>query len=94
MTFDDYISDRKYIRNVSPKTLAWYKDIWRAFGPYLKTDSPQVFRQSAMEGVKFHLARGVKPVSINSWLTGIRAYGIWLWKEGGLKEKPRIELLK
>jgi site-specific recombinase XerD len=47
-----------------------------------------------MEAVKGHLARGVKPVSVNSWLTGVRAYGIWLWKEGHLKEKPRIELLK
>jgi len=47
-----------------------------------------------MEAVKGHLARGVKPLSVNSWLTGVRAYGIWLWKEGHLKEKPRIELLK
>ena len=94
MSFDDYVCDRKYVRNVSPKTLLWYKDIQRAFGPYLKTDSPQVFRESVMAAVRFHLERGVKPVSVNSWLTGVRAYGIWLWKEGKLPEKPRIELLK
>jgi integrase/recombinase XerD len=93
MTFENYILDRKYLRNVSPKTLLWYKDIQRAF-PALNIESPQTFRESAMQAVRGHLERGVKPVSVNSWLTGVRAYGIWLWQEGHLKEKPRIELLK
>jgi len=26
----------------------------------------------------------VKAVSVNSWLSGLRAYGIWLWKDGHL----------
>ncbi len=47
-----------------------------------------------MVAVRAHLERGVKPVSVNSWLTGVRAYGIWLWKEGKLPEKPHIQLLK
>jgi hypothetical protein len=38
MTFADYVLDRKYVRNVSEKTLAWYRDIERAF-PKLNTES-------------------------------------------------------
>jgi site-specific recombinase XerD len=93
-SFQEYIQDRKYTRNVSPKTLAWYTDVWRAFGPYLNTESAQTIRHSVKEGVQTILAKGTKPVSVNSWLTGIRAYCLWLHAEGHLKEKPQVKLLK
>jgi integrase/recombinase XerD len=94
LTFNDYVSDRKYLKNVSPKTLAWYTDVWRAFGPFLNTESAQTIKDSIRGAVPALMARGIKPVSINSWLTGIRAYCLWLYKEGQLKEKPEVKLLK
>jgi integrase/recombinase XerD len=93
-TFHDYVQDRKYTRNVSPKTLLWYEDVWRSFGPYLRTDSALSVKESVREGVQALLAKGIKPVSINSWLTGVRAFALWLWNEGYLKEKPKVQLLK
>ena len=35
-SFKAYVEDRKYLKNVSPKTLSWFKDAWKAFGPYLE----------------------------------------------------------
>jgi site-specific recombinase XerD len=93
-TFQDYIEDRKYTRNISSKTLAWYTDVWRAFGPYLNTESALTIKQSVREGVQALLAKGNKPVSVNSWLTGVRAYCLWLHNEGYLSEKPKVQLLK
>ena len=40
------------------------------------------------------LERGVRPVSINSYLTGVRAYLNWLHREGHLPDQPRVQLLK
>ena len=94
MTFDKYVLDRQYTRNVSPKTRVWYADVWRNFGPYLKTDSAQSIRESVRQATQALLAKGIKPVSINSWLTGVRAYCLWLHQEGHLKERPRVQLLK
>ncbi len=37
--FSAYLLDRKYTRGVSPKTLSWYDDVWRAFGPFLDLDN-------------------------------------------------------
>lgn len=90
--FSEYVLDRKYTRNVSAKTLSWYDDVWwRAFGPFLDLAD---IRGSLRTGTRHLLEKGIKPVSVNSWLTGIRAYVLWLHKEGQLKEKPRVELLK
>jgi integrase/recombinase XerD len=93
-SFNDYIQDRKYTRNVSTKTLAWYTDVWRAFGPHLNTDSAQSIRESVRRAVADLLAKGIRPVSVNSWLTGVRAYCLWLHAEGHLKERPSVKLLK
>jgi site-specific recombinase XerD len=40
------------------------------------------------------LDNGIRPVSVNSYLTCVRAYLNWLHSEGFLKEKPRVHLLK
>jgi site-specific recombinase XerD len=37
---------------------------------------------------------GIRPVSVNSYLTCVRAYLNWLHSEGFLTEKPRVHLLK
>jgi site-specific recombinase XerD len=40
------------------------------------------------------MAKGVRPVSINSYLTCVRAYANWLHAEGYLPDKPKVPLLK
>ena len=38
--------------------------------------------------------KGVRPLSINSYLACVRAYVNWLHAEGFLKDKPWVQLLK
>jgi site-specific recombinase XerD len=40
------------------------------------------------------LQKGVRAISVNSYLTCIRAYANWLHAEGYLPEKPKVPLLK
>ena len=95
-SFADYVSDRRYLRNVSPKTLSWFHDAWKAFGPHLE---PILLNGGSVPdgvraGIATLLAKGVKPVSINSYLTCVRAFLNWLYSEGHLAAKPRVQLLK
>lgn len=92
-SFEQFIEERKFIKNVSQATVYWYGDIQRHF-PNLDISSASAFRQSVMCQVKELLARGIQPVSVRSWLSGLRAYGYWLHQEGFLKEKPRIEMIR
>ncbi len=34
--FNAYVEDRRYLKNVSPKTLAWFMDAWKAFGTHIE----------------------------------------------------------
>ena len=95
-SFSDYVEDRKYLKNVSPKTLAWYGDAWKAFGPHVEPvlASGGRINDAIRSGVSALHDKGVRPVSINSYLTCVRAYLNWLHADGHLKDKPRVELLK
>src|SRR5579863_4250702 len=94
--FAEYVEDRKYLKNVSPKTINAYQDAWKAFGPHVEpvlTSGGRIV-DAIRSGVTHLMAKGLRPVSINSYLTAVRAYLNWLHVEGHLKEKPRVELLK
>jgi site-specific recombinase XerD len=93
-SFEDYVLNRRYIRNVSQDTLDWYENAWRAFGPHVEPALPSDLSTGLIKGIQTLRERGVKAVSINSYLTCVRAYVNWLWAEGHLTTKPKVTLLK
>jgi integrase/recombinase XerD len=95
-SFAEYVEDRKYLKNVSPKTIQAYRHAWKAFGRYIEPVLASGGRigDGIRSGVAHLMAKGLRPVSINSYLTALRAYLNWLHVEGHLKDKPRVQLLK
>jgi len=95
-SFQAYVDDRRYLKNVSAKTLEWYKDAWKAFGPHIEpilaVGAP--LSGGLMTAIVALQNKKVRSVSINSYLTCVRAYVNWLHAEGFLKDKPRVQLLK
>lgn len=68
---DKFIEERKYLKGVSDKTLAWYLDSFNAFEGAL--DSEEQVKQRIVELRQ----RGVKPVSVNTYMRCIKAYFQW-----------------
>ena len=95
-SFAEYVEDRKYCKNVSLKTISSYQDAWKAFGPHVEPVLASSGRivDGIRSGVAHLRAKGLRPVSINSYLTAVRAYLNWLHAEGHIKDKPRVQLLK
>jgi site-specific recombinase XerD len=83
---DQFIKERLYLKGVSPKTIAWYRDSFKAFENALD-------RSAIIERIAELRNRGVKAVSINTWLRCVNAYFRWLHIEHG-KELVRIPRLK
>jgi site-specific recombinase XerD len=89
---DQFIKERTYLKGVSASTLLWYRDSFKAFQD--ATDS----RQSILQRIGELMQRGVKPVSINTYLRCINAYLRWLHVEHGqpllripkLKEEQKV----
>ncbi|MEP6960852.1 MAG: tyrosine-type recombinase/integrase [Acidobacteriota bacterium] len=88
MTYqDEFTMELRYIRNVSPNTLELYSFAFKQFQGCLESKTAVIGRIGELRD------RGVKPVSVNTYLRCVNAYFNWLHKEHG-KELVKIPKLK
>ena len=84
---DQFIQERKYLLAVTPKTVIWYGCGFKAFEGALES------KETVNRRIVQLSERGVKPITINSYLRCINAYFTWLHKEHD-KDLIRIPRLK
>jgi integrase/recombinase XerD len=94
--FDQFVRERTYLHNVTPKTLEWYATAWNAFQRYRREvpsrseDGPLISRPD-LQGFVVHLReRGLKPISCNSWLRVMNTFCGWLHEQGAIGERVRV----
>jgi hypothetical protein len=76
-----FIEERKYLKGVTEKTLHWYQYSFRAFEGALNTEDQ--IKQRIVELPN----RGVKPISVNTYLRCIKAYFLWQGKPIAARER-------
>jgi integrase/recombinase XerD len=94
--FDQFLRERVYLHNITPKTREFYETAWKAFlrshatAPPRPPDAPVLTRADVQHFVVHLRERGVKPVTCNCWLRGVNAFGRWLHVEGKIPEPVRV----
>jgi site-specific recombinase XerD len=86
-TVQQFITERRYLKNVTPKTILWYEQAFKEFANAFDTREAIVQRIAALR------ERGVKAISVNSWLRVLRAYWRWSGREleiPKLKEEEKV----
>ncbi len=58
---EEFITERQYLKNVSPKTLLWYRDSFKAFEGALDSRAAVVSRVTVLR------QRGVSAISVNTY---------------------------
>ena len=83
----EFITERRYLKNVTPKTLAWYQHSFKAFEGAMDSKGTIVARIAVLR------ERGVAAISVNTYLRCINAYLRWLHVEHGqtLLRIPRLK---
>jgi integrase/recombinase XerD len=87
VSVSDFITERRYLKNVSPKTLLWYGDAFKAFGGALESEAAIKRRIVELR------TRGISAISVNTWLRCINAFLNWShagFKLPKLKEEQKI----
>ena len=86
--FQQFLRERTYITNVTPKTLAWYESAWKAFkraqsdAPPRPASAPLISKADLQSFVVHLRQRGVRPVTCNTWLRALNAVCRWLHEQG------------
>lgn len=73
-----FIQERRYFKNVTPKTVAWYRDSFRAFADAVEN------KATVNERITQLRDRGVSATSVNTYLRTINAFFRWGHTEGHL----------
>jgi integrase/recombinase XerD len=94
--FDEFIAERRYLHNVSPKTLDWYACSRRAFQPYLAEVHSEADLAVQIRRAVMGLAAAGKlaPTSINDYSRCINAFLRWLHTERHVASPIHIAKLK
>lgn len=71
--FDQFLQERVYLKGISPETQRFYQGVRVAFQPILAEPT----KAGAFACIQRLRDKGVKPISINSYLCGFNAYLHW-----------------
>jgi site-specific recombinase XerD len=90
--FDEFIRSRQYLKNVTARTVDWYRDSFRSFARFHCGD--EYSKQSLAAFVVAVRDSGVSPISCNTYCRAINTYLRWLHEEGYEKDLLRIAPMK
>jgi integrase/recombinase XerD len=85
---EQFIQERTYFKNVSPRTVEWYRQGFRAFEGAIESKSTIGERIIRLRDAR------ISAVTVNSYLRVVNAYHRWCYTEGHSKELIRFPKLK
>jgi hypothetical protein len=85
--FQQFLRERTYINNVTASTRDWYGCAWKAFtrtqasAPERAASVPLISKADLQHFVVELRARGVKPMTCNTWIRAMNAFCRWLHEQ-------------
>ena len=91
--FEQFLQERRYLKNSSEKTIRFYKQSWGAFNRYV-TSGPQLTKATLNEFVLKMRQSGLSPTSCNVYIRGMNSFLSWLKENEHTQEHLKIKHLK
>jgi site-specific recombinase XerD len=90
--FSEFVKSRRYLKNVTQRTVDWYQASFAAFERFHPSDE---YTKSSLNAFVVALrGSGVSAISCNTYCCAVNAYLRWLQEEGYLEAALRIPRLK
>jgi site-specific recombinase XerD len=83
----EFITERQYLKNVTPRTISWYRQSFKAFDGAMESKAAMVGRITELR------QRGVSAITVNTYLRCVNAYFRWqhIEHEETLIRIPRLQ---
>jgi integrase/recombinase XerD len=94
--FELFMREKKFLANVTEKTLKWYRSSWVAYQGYLEGEKVEgEISKAQLNGFMIHLReRGISSVSANTYARALNSFLSWLYENDYLKDHLKIKKLK
>jgi integrase/recombinase XerD len=93
LSFDTFTKERLYLKNVTPKTVRWYWESWRAFQKHLPAGRTlETLTQDDLNTAVVGLRQaGVSPTSVNTYARAINAWLKWAGSKLKVPKQQKIQ---
>ncbi len=91
--YHQFVRERQYLHNVSPKTLAAYQWAWKAFEPAL-SGKAQPSKADVVERIAVLRTSGLSNVTVNTYVRSVNAFFHWLHLENHTPLLVKVPRLK
>src|SRR5688572_19644145 len=93
--FEQFLRERKYLKNVTPKTIIYYHNCWDSFRRLVPVEGQESLTRELLADYVVRLRESdVKPVSCNTYISGINAFLNWLHEHGHITERLAMKKLR
>lgn len=93
--FDQFLKERLYLKNVTPRTLVWYRVAFNSYRATLAAAAPPLPTRASLQQFLMQLRdRGIRPVTCNTYLAAMNAFCAWLDEGRYLTERVKLNKLK
>jgi integrase/recombinase XerD len=91
--FAQFVKEKTFLLNVTPKTIRWYHQSWNAFTRNVGT--PEILDRFVLNDFVMKLREsGINATSVNVYICGINSFLTWLWENNHHSERLKIKYLK
>jgi integrase len=91
--FDQFVKERHFLKNVTPKTLTWYDIAYRNYRAVVPDDA--LPSKASLQALVIALReRGIRPVTTSTYIAAMNAFCVWLHQEGHLAVPLKLQKLR
>lgn len=91
--FTQFVKEKTFLLNVTPKTIIWYNQSWNAFTR--NVGIPEILDRFVLNDFVIKLREsGITATSCNVYICGINSFLSWLWENNYHSEHLKVKYLK
>ena len=92
---DQFLKERTYLKNVTPRTLVWYQVAFKCYRKSLSAGTPALPTKATLQQFVVHERdRGLRAVTCNTYIGAMNAFCVWLHQEGHIPERVKLPKLR
>ena len=91
---DRFLKERTYLKNVTPATLLWYRIAFKNYAASFTGDAPLPSKTALQDFVVAQRDRGIRAVTVNTYIGAMNAFCVWLHEEGHVPERVKLSKLR
>ena len=92
LLFESFVREKKFLANVSEKTVGWYYQSWKAFKRTVGTD--KLDKPIISEFMIRLRETGISPCACNTYARAINSFLTWLYENEHIPENWKIKKIK